>query len=66
MSMEFNHTEFVQNKLESHPIGRTTEELQSMLPDYAPEEKLVESLNRLESDGKVTQIGEKWRWTTVR
>lgn len=59
---DFDYEQFVQKKLETHPVGRTTNDLESALPDEADSERLTETLERLEEKTQVKQIGEKWRW----
>jgi DNA-binding Lrp family transcriptional regulator len=57
-----DYTEFIEQKLKPHPVGRTTSDLEEALPENASEESLRNRLQKLEKKGKVKKIGEKWRW----
>ena len=58
----FDYDEYVRRKLEPHPPGRTTDELEASLPADADSEALHDALDALVQTGAVKRIGEKWRW----
>lgn len=57
-----DYKQYIQNKLESHPVGRTAEELLERLPDGGSVAELETALAELDEKGRIAQIGEKWRW----
>lgn len=59
---DFDYEQFVEKKLESHPVGRTTSALESALPQEADVEDLEETLEMLEDKTRIKRIGNKWRW----
>lgn len=59
---EFNHEAFLKEKLKSNPVGHTTESLHRILPDDGDENLLDDAIEKLSSQEKIKQIGNKWRW----
>lgn len=58
----FSYESHIRQKLEPHPFGRTTEELEASLPSDAEAAALHDALESLTKTGTVKRIGETWRW----
>ena len=59
---KINYKRIVEKKLKPHPIARTTEELENALPPTADPTELRDTLDTLERQGRIKQIGDAWRW----
>lgn len=57
-----DYIEFIRDKLEPDPLGKTVDELTDSLPPEGAEETLQKKLESLEEKGRVQKVGNNWRW----
>jgi hypothetical protein len=57
-----DYKQYIKTRLESHPLGRTTDKLARKLPADGSDDGLAAALSELEDRGTVKRIGGKWRW----
>lgn len=55
-------TNGIENLLQSFPLGKSEDEIQSEFSDHEDDE-VAQALESLETDGNVLKVGDSYRWT---
>lgn len=55
-------TNGIEDLLQSFPLGKSEDEIQSEFPDHE-DDKVAQALDALETDGNVLKVGDSYRWT---